>query len=713
MRFRLLLILLCLCGFLCQETLAEGSRPLRVLTINVWSGSDYRGVWSFGEWESKATREQRFQVLVSQLRSIGPDVLFLQEATPVGRCASRLAKALDMDQIHQVCIAGIKFGPVGIPAGFKEGNVILARRGLHLFKVDEWKLSGGPGIYSDAVTVHFDETISSLVGGIIVDSAIVYLVNNHLRAAAWADEAISDSLAVLQRTGHISPVEYQSVLKQWKAGLALRRTEVHRLLDRLRRLPPKSPVIVAGDFNALPSSPEIGDLRSQGELHDTGQPDTSSQNVTWDPFHNTNTTFSYHTADARGHDLDLWNRLGSLGSSRAGRIDYVFLSKHFAQGDVLQYQVVLDTAVAGMYASDHYGVLADVSVTDALKGAPRQPESVTPPDHRKLNALPILMYDTDTGFGYGAKLFLLSFAKAGESLDLTVFNSSKGERWYRGVFSWPDRDLRQGKLYPLALDVTVDYDKWIKNSYFGIGSDSRFKDREFYTKESVDFNISLSRPFTSRLIGQLGVRYKTTRIDNFESGSRLLQLPPELHPARVRFASTVANLRFDTRDSSTNPSRGVVLQGEAEYSPKGRTGNVLFTRVLLSAQHYSVLFYPKAVLALRLLGQYLAGTDLPVQVSLPVGGGSTLRGSPQDRFLDKTAVVGNAEVRYPIYKRLGGTAAIDAGRVWGSLRQVSLRSWMTNPTVGLRFYMDAFVVRLDVGFGEETTGVCFNFGHAF
>jgi endonuclease/exonuclease/phosphatase family metal-dependent hydrolase len=326
MKFRLLLILLCLCCLPWQETFAEGSWPLRVLTINVWSGSDYQGVWSFGDWESKATREQRYQVLLSQMRSIEPDVLFLQEANPVGQYASRLARALDMEEIHQVCIAGIKFGPVGIPAGFKEGNVILARRDLNLFKVDEWKLSGGPGIYSDAVTVHFDETISSLVGGIIVDSAVVYLVNNHLRAAPWADTAISDSLAVLQRTGHISPAEYQSVLKRWQAGLALRRTEVHRLLDKLRRLPAKSPVIVAGDFNALSSSPEIRDFCSQGKFHDTGQPDTSSQNVTWDPFHNTNTTFSYHTADARGHDLDLWNRLGSLGSSRAGRIDYVFLT---------------------------------------------------------------------------------------------------------------------------------------------------------------------------------------------------------------------------------------------------------------------------------------------------------------------------------------------------------------------------------------------------
>jgi hypothetical protein len=618
-----------------------------------------------------------------------------------------------MDEIHQVCIAGIKFGPVGIPAGFKEGNAILARRDLRLFKGDAWKLSGSPGIYSDAVTVHFDETISSLLGGIIVNGAVVYLVNNHLRAAPWADTTISDSLAALQRTGQISLEEHRSILKRWQAGVAQRRTEVHRLLDKLHSLPAKNPVIVAGDFNALPSSPEIGDLCSQGGFRDTGQPDTSSQNVTWDPFLNTNTTFAYQTADARGHELDLWSRLGSLGATRAGRIDYVFLSRHFAQDAVLQYQVVLDTAVTGVFASDHYGVLADVSVSDALAGAPRQPERVSPPDHRKLSALPILMYDTDIGVGYGAKFFSLSFAKRGESLDLTVFNSSKGERWYRGVLSWPDRELRQGKLYPLALDVTVDYDKWIKSSFFGIGNDSRFADREFYTKKSLEFSIALSRSFTTRLIGQLGVRFKTTRIDNFESGSRLLQLPSELHPKLFQFSSVIANLRFDTRDSFTNPSRGVVLQGEIESALDRATDNVSFTRVLFSAAHYSVLFYPKTVLALRAQAQYLAGTDLPVQVLLPIGGGSTLRGSPQDRFLDKTAAVANAEVRYPIYKRLGGTVALDAGRVWASPRQMSLRNWMTNPAVGLRFYMDTFVLRVDVGLGKETTGLSFNFGQAF
>jgi hemolysin activation/secretion protein len=98
---------------------------------------------------------------------------------------------------------------------------------------------------------------------------------------------------------------------------------------------------------------------------------------------------------------------------------------------------------------------------------------------------------------------------------------------------------------------------------------------------------------------------------------------------------------------------------------------------------------------------------------LPVGGGNTLRGYPQDRYLDKTAAVANVELRFPIYWRFGGVVGYDAGKVWNSLPKFDFHRWATNPMVGLRFYMDTFVVRADVGFGKETTGFYLNFGHMF
>ena len=73
-------------------------------------------------------------------------------------------------------------------------------------------------------------------------------------------------------------------------------------------------------------------------------------------------------------------------------------------------------------------------------------------------AFPIINYDSDAGFGYGGKGFLYNFLNGKESFDLTLYNSTRGERWYRFVFSITDIQRRQGKKYPIAFDLTADYD---------------------------------------------------------------------------------------------------------------------------------------------------------------------------------------------------------------------------------------------------------------
>jgi hemolysin activation/secretion protein len=114
-----------------------------------------------------------------------------------------------------------------------------------------------------------------------------------------------------------------------------------------------------------------------------------------------------------------------------------------------------------------------------------------------------------------------------------------------------------------------------------------------------------------------------------------------------------------------------------------------------------------------LLGQIVSGTDIPVHALATMGGTRTLRGYPQDRFLDETAAVLNAEIRFPIYWRFGGVVGMDAGRVFRSPSALTLGRWAVNSVVGLRLYMDTFVVRADLGFGKETTGFYLNFGHLF
>src|SRR5512135_138566 len=96
---------------------------------------------------------------------------------------------------------------------------------------------------------------------------------------------------------------------------------------------------------------------------------------------------------------------------------------------------------------------------------------------------PFATYDTDAGFGYGIKGYMRNVFKVDESYDLILYNSTKGERWYRLQFSYPDYEVRQGTRYGYALDLIADYDKWISYYYYGIGNSSSYDDRKIYTKE--------------------------------------------------------------------------------------------------------------------------------------------------------------------------------------------------------------------------------------
>ncbi len=357
--------------------------------------------------------------------------------------------------------------------------------------------------------------------------------------------------------------------------------------------------------------------------------------------------------------------------------------------------------------------LIALSVGEALAG---ETTGVAPADSAgsgRFEFLPIVSYDTDVGFGYGVKFFVLSLCGWSESFDLVLFQSTGGERWYRLVFAVPDFEQRQGKTFPLSVDVLIDYDKYLKDSYFGIGNASRFEDRERYTREPLECSILLSRGWTNQLVTTVGLRYRWIRNLGFEPSGRLATLPPAENHGTVSTAGIVLAGRFDARDSFVNPSSGTVLSAEGEVVPGGIVSETRMMRWSAAAQWYTPILGRRAVLAARIVASAATGDSLPVQLLVPVGGNQTLRGSPQNRYLDRASGVANVEIRFPLIWRLGAVLGADAGKVWSRLSQWDLTRWSWNGVAGLRLYMDMFLVRLDVGMGKETTGFYLNFGQLF
>lgn len=326
--------------------------------------------------------------------------------------------------------------------------------------------------------------------------------------------------------------------------------------------------------------------------------------------------------------------------------------------------------------------------------------------------LPILSYDSDAGYGYGLKAMIVDWLGQKESFDIILFNSTKGERWYRFVASYPDFELRQGTMYPLSIDFMIDYDKWISNSFFGIGADSKFSDREYYTREPLEYSLTIGRGIVKTFVVQSRIRSRSIRNSNFSDTGRLKTLPPYQNSGTARINSISLTTRYDSRISYVFPSSGIVLSGEMEYAPIIFGSNTDYASIRSALQYYQKA-NGNAVVAVRGVVQSLHGKNLPIQTLLSVGGTHTLRGFPLDRYLDRFAVICNLEYRFPIFWRIGGIVGADAGNVSHSLSQFSLSTWVFNSVGGLRFSMDTFVIRLDVGVSSETTQMYLNFGELF
>jgi outer membrane protein assembly factor BamA len=318
---------------------------------------------------------------------------------------------------------------------------------------------------------------------------------------------------------------------------------------------------------------------------------------------------------------------------------------------------------------------------------------------KEWEAFPIINYDTDVGFGYGAKGFFYNYLNHGESFDLTAYNSTKGERWYRFVYSLPDLQRRQGTEYDFALDFILDYDKWINYKYYIEGKDEELN--EEYIREPIEISTTISRAFSTDFVAEFGLQYKSSSCYRFDPLGKL----KDLAPSKVQHISLLFNFRVDTRTNFINPQNGILIQLKNQYAKDVINEKQSFYRIGLTFQSYIPMILSELIYASRIQLQWQTNTSY--QNKLSIGGNSSLRGLPQDRYLSNSFILLNQELRFPIFWRFNGIVGADIGN------GKSTKGWIINPVLGLRFNMNNFIVRADLGFGKESIGFYFNFGHLF
>lgn len=281
---------------------------LRVLTLNVWNRS--------GPWE---TRKGLIRAAIEELR---PDVIGLQEIvgdTATDTQAHELMKGLTVDDgpWHIAFGAAQAWGPVSF------GNAIVSR----------WPI---------AETVLTPLPVTDLgTGADIADPRAVLLARI---TTPWGELPL--------HTTHLSWKFHEGYAREAQVLAVAAHVEATRKAGAL-------PDVVVGDFNAQPDAAEIRFMTGLQTLSRPGTPPRSTYFA--DAF-----AWAGEPTDGEGATFDRTrNPYAAYAREPPRRIDYVFVRgpDDHGRGEPLSARVVCTDVVDGVAPSDHYGVLAEISVS--------------------------------------------------------------------------------------------------------------------------------------------------------------------------------------------------------------------------------------------------------------------------------------------------------------------------------------------------------------
>jgi len=350
----------------------------------------------------------------------------------------------------------------------------------------------------------------------------------------------------------------------------------------------------------------------------------------------------------------------------------------------------------------------------------------------EVSGIPALNYDADEGFGYGAILALYAYDANRTSyrwtLQPTVFLTTEGRRDYTLFYDAPSRPDR-----PWRVTAFAGHEQQLAAPYYGIGNATpydpaleRGATRYFYRygrtrdRASLDLQHAIWRPWVRVLIGA-GASRETINLTPFDSGTTLIERDlSDVAPPRQRTNFVRGGISWDSRDREIGTRSGTWADAILQRVDKSLGATASYTRWTATVRHYQPLG-TRVVFANRLLAQDVIG-DAPFYAISEIetaqkpqdglGGASTVRGLPKDRYVGKGIVVSNNEARWTAATfGLAGrpsslilSAFADAGRVWtsGIDARTILDDLHGGYGGGARLsFGPSFVVALDVGHSSE------------
>jgi hypothetical protein len=338
---------------------------------------------------------------------------------------------------------------------------------------------------------------------------------------------------------------------------------------------------------------------------------------------------------------------------------------------------------------------------------------------------PDVTYNSDLGYGGNFRIF--SYPSTDAQWSLVAGGKQKVERGVDGAYT--NGILRQQDW---SYSGHAVYDRSATGRFFGIGNDSRHRSQTNYTDEQAFFETTLGRNFGPDLQVALNLRPRYVQIEHGTFGS--LPSTNVAFPGLVGLGNQHEFLNrlfvsYDTRDSTTVPTRGSQLVGFVGVADKAFLSSASYSRFGVDGRHFQPID-DRLTLAGHVTLQYMnAGNDLPFWALSSLGGDRSvlaerqpLRGFGADRFLDRNVFSTTIELRRKVYDinlfttdlSLEMAPFLDAGRVFHKIDESPVDRLHVAGGLGMRAVAKPFIVGyLDIGYGGEGMAIFSGINYPF
>ncbi len=336
--------------------------------------------------------------------------------------------------------------------------------------------------------------------------------------------------------------------------------------------------------------------------------------------------------------------------------------------------------------------------------------------------IPIVGYNSRAGVKFGIGLRRLKKIAPTDHIKGKVYYSTNDYQSYLVKF-------RIEKLFTqhLGLDLYFRYKKRPRESFYGLGIDSR-KDKEAsYTFENTEFKVEIplhtdDRIYFSAIGGYQISNLYDGRHPEFQGDLDSIFADSDfaLEEGRLdgsRYVAFGGSFEYDGRDNHGQPSRGTHLYARfMRFAGVNRSEGEDFSRYSLDLRQY-LHVWRKRILAFRAYLQRFDANDAneratPIYMTSTLGGIDVLRGYVEGRFRDNDLALASIEYRYPIYDFIDAFLFVDEGRVYEKMTDEKFfQDWKYSFGFGLRLWNPRDVTAMaQVARSKEGTRFYFELG---